>query len=102
MKQKLMIFVLLIAAMIFMATAAFGQGKSRGYNRDRGRNNISLWEGGQDNGRHRYRGRNRITYGYRNYGQYRRTQVGNRRYRMVKRSYWRDGIRLSRLVRVYY
>ena len=39
---------------------------------------------------------------YRNYGQYRRTQVGNRRYRLVRRSYWRNGIRLSRYVRIYY
>jgi len=41
-------------------------------------------------------------YGYKNYGQYRRTQVGNRRYRLVKRSFWNDGIRRTRLVRVYY
>ncbi len=45
--------------------------------------------------------------GYRNYGQYRRTQVGNRRvghrrYRLVRRPYWEDGVRLTRMVRVYY
>jgi len=40
--------------------------------------------------------------GYRNYGQYRRTQVGNRRYRLVRRPYWQDGERLTRLVRLYY
>ena len=38
---------------------------------------------------------------YRNYGQYRRTQVGNRRYRLVPRYYWDDGIRRVRYVRVY-
>lgn len=39
---------------------------------------------------------------YRNYGQYRRTQVGYRRYRMVPRYYWDDGRRYTRWVRVYY
>ena len=38
---------------------------------------------------------------YRNYGQYRRSVVGNRRYRMVPRYYWDDGIRRVRYVRVY-
>jgi len=46
--------------------------------------------------------RYRNTYGYRNYGQYRRTQVGNRRFRTVTRYYWSDGRRRTRLVRVYY
>ncbi|HEX6124911.1 MAG TPA: hypothetical protein VFZ23_06005 [Pyrinomonadaceae bacterium] len=41
-------------------------------------------------------------YGYKNYGQYRRTQVGNRRYRLVRRPYYRNGIRLTRWVRLYY
>ncbi len=41
-------------------------------------------------------------HGYKNYGQYRKTQVGNRRYRMVKRSYWSNGARLYRNMRVYY
>jgi len=41
-------------------------------------------------------------HGYRNYGQYRRTQVGNRRYRYVNRYYWNDGVRVSRRVRVYF
>ena len=41
-------------------------------------------------------------YGYKNYGQYRRTQVGNRRFRMRRQYYYRNGIRLSRFVRVYY
>lgn len=39
---------------------------------------------------------------YRNYGQYRRTRVGNRRYRVVPRYYWDDGRRYVRYVRVYY
>jgi hypothetical protein len=53
-------------------------------------------------GRARYRGRNRIYYGYKNYGQYRRTQVGNRRWRWQNRYYWRNGVRLTRRVRIYY
>ena len=50
----------------------------------------------------RGRRRNGSWYGYRNYGQYRRTQVGNRRYRMVRRSYWRDGRRISIWRRIFY
>jgi hypothetical protein len=41
-------------------------------------------------------------HGYRNYGQYRRTQVGNRRSRWVRRYHTTNGRRISRLVRVYY
>ena len=58
------------------------------------------WDKGHK--KRRYKNRNRYHYGYKNYGQYRRTQVGNRRYRVVRRYYWRDGIRLSRWVRLYY
>lgn len=46
--------------------------------------------------------RNGSWYGYRNYGQYRRTQVGNRRYRTERRSVWRDGRRVSILRRIFY
>ena len=38
---------------------------------------------------------------YRNYGQYRRSVVGNRRFRTVPRYYWSDGVRRVRYVRVY-
>ena len=48
------------------------------------------------------KGPKRVYFPYKNYGQYRRTQVGNRRYRLVRRYYWSRGIRLSRWVRVYY
>jgi len=51
--------------------------------------------------RWRYR-RYRNTYGYRNYGQYRRTQVGNRRWRWHRQYYYRDGRRLTRMVRIYF
>ena len=63
----------------------------RGRGRGRGNGN---WRGG--------RRRNGSWYGYRNYGQYRRTQVGNRRYRTVRRSVWRDGRRVSVWQRIFY
>ena len=46
--------------------------------------------------------RKKNSYGYKNYGQYRKTQVGNRRSHLVKRTYWRNGERLTRLIRVFY
>ncbi len=54
----------------------------------------------QANRRYRRQARNRKTY--RNYGQYRRTQVGNRRSRIVRQTYYRNGRRYFRNVRVYY
>jgi len=50
----------------------------------------------------RGRRRNGSWKGYRNYGQYRRTQVGNRRYRTVRRTYWRNGRRTTILRRIFY
>ena len=44
----------------------------------------------------------KATHGYRNYGQFRRTQVGNRRYRLAKRYRFIDGVRTLRWIRVYY
>jgi len=61
----------------------------------RGRGNSGLWQGNN-------RRRNRRSYGYKNYGQYRRTQVGNRRYRMVRRSVWRNGRRSYSWTRIFY
>ncbi|HEV8592720.1 MAG TPA: hypothetical protein VGQ55_11500 [Pyrinomonadaceae bacterium] len=54
--------------------------------------------------RRRWRSNGRWYYGYRNYGQFRRTQVGNRRYgyRMYPEYYWDDGVRRVRYVRYYY
>jgi len=106
MTRKLLILTMLFATTFFAlpsdsyaSTEQPGKHKSYG---NKGSENSSLWQGDQGRKRRRYRGRNRITYGYRNYGQYRRTQVGNRRYRLVRRYYWNDGTRLSRLVRLYY
>jgi hypothetical protein len=62
----------------------------------RGRGRGGSWDN------NRGRRRNGSYYGYRNYGQYRRTQVGNRRYRTVRRYYWRDGRRVSILRRIFY
>lgn len=63
--------------------------------RGRGNRNGGLWQGNS-------RRRNGRWYGYKNYGQYRRTQVGNRRYRMVRRSVWRDGRRSYSWTRIFY
>jgi hypothetical protein len=64
----------------------------------------------QRRGRIRYnryyetRGRRRSGswYGYRNYGQYRRTQVGNRRYRTTRQTIWRNGRRITVTRRIIY
>jgi hypothetical protein len=66
-----------------------GRGRGRGGRYDR------YWE-------QRGRRRNGTWYGYRNYGQYRRTQVGNRRYRNVRSYVWRDGRRVSIWRRIFY
>lgn len=98
MKKALKYFILIAAAFLMLLPAAsHAQGRGHG---------NQGWHHGNDNwewrGRKSHRGRNRWTYGYKNYGQYRRTQVGNRRFRLVRRPYWRRGVRVTRWVRVYY
>ena len=110
MTKKLGILLLLLATVVFWipaegSTPAGQPGKNKSHNKsndrgDRGRI-ATLWQGHPRRRRVNQR-RNRDTHGYRNYGQYRRTQVGNRRYRLARRTFWRDGNRLTRLVRVYY
>ena len=111
MKRKIVVFVMLVATTFFWLPAESdtvfaqnGQNKSNGNqkrsNGDQKRGNIGIWQPGKHGGNWN-RGR-KNTHGYKNYGQYRRTQVGNRRYRLTRRYYWQDGIRLSRFVRVYY
>lgn len=56
---------------------------------------------GQPRRRRWYRN-GRWYYGYRNYGRYRRIQVGRNRYRMFPEYYWDDGVRRVRWVRYYY
>lgn len=104
--KKFSILLILLATIVFWVPAEAstlvdqpGKNKSNGRSYDRGdrsRGVIGLL------GQRRRSGKNKETFGYRNYGQYRRTQVGNRRYRMVRRTYYRDGNRLTRLVRVFY
>lgn len=52
--------------------------------------------------RRRWRHNGRWYYGYRNYGQYRRTQVGRNRFRTFPEYYWDNGVRRVRYVRYYY
>lgn len=104
--KKAFRYLLLTIAAFLMLLPAFGFSQGRGHGNQNG--NSQGWHGrhGNDNwewrGRRRHQGRNRWTYGYRNYGQYRRTQVGNRRYRLVRRPYWRRGVRIMRWTRIYY
>lgn len=103
MKRKVMIFAMLLsAAFVALPVESFGSA-------DRSSGRTAVYEyAGQDwrwqrsrRGRGKHKGW-KNTYGYRNYGQYRRTRVGNRRYRLVQRSYWDDGVRRVRRVRMYY
>ena len=93
---------LLLAAIfaigVWLPTDSTAQRRYEGITVYRARNN-DFWSGRQ----RRYNNRRyRRTYGYRNYGQYRRTQVGNRRFRLVPRYYYWHGRRLRRMVRIYY
>ena len=106
MRSKLLV-IGLIAAFMFVAlpTNSFETSAQRRW-RDRDRGDYSYgryrrW----DNDRYRRwdgRGRKKRYWGYKNYGQYRRTQVGNRRYRWERRYYYRDGNRFSRLIRIFF
>ena len=93
MTKKLIIFAVMFLTLFFWLPSA-DSGSASAQNKGRHSGN---YYGGR-----RHRGHRKYTYGYKNYGQYRRTQVGNRRFRTVRRYYWRDGIRLSRYIRVYY
>lgn len=102
MTRKILIWAMLFA-MTFIALPSDSSAQRRGRSYDRSYDMNRYWQ--SDHGRRRRwrnRNRNRSYFGYRNYGQYRRTQVGNRRYRLVRRYYWDDGMRLSRWVRLYY
>ena len=104
--------ILLFSVMIFVSAGALTADAQR---RDRTRTwnggrtvtrTTTLWSGQRSDRRWR-RDRDsdrrvRNTYGYRNYGQYRRTQVGNRRFRTVNRSTWVNGNRVVRRVRINY
>jgi len=101
MKRTILILTMLLAlTFVTLPTDSYASGEQPGKNKSYGKSGS--WQKDSRRGRRRHQGRNKTYYGYKNYGQYRRTQVGNRRYRLVRRSYWRDGVRLSRLVRLYY
>src|SRR5215203_1577415 len=102
MTRKILILALLSVTTLFALPAdANAQREWRTRDRSYSGNTYSQnrWE--NRSSRRRYR-RVRDTSGYRNYGQYRRTQVGNRRFRNVRTYYWNGGRRLSRWTRVYY
>lgn len=109
MKNKLIVLALM-AAFSFIALPVGGSeaNAQRRWNGDRARQgrqylrqrrgNDRHWRARRSNDR---RFRNRRSFGYRNYGQYRRS-YGNRRVRYVPRYYWSNGYRRVRYVRVYY
>lgn len=100
MKSKILILAMLIAtAFIALPTDATAQRRYRSY--DRSYQMSQYWQ--DDHGRRRrWRSHHRSYYGYRNYGQYRRTQVGNRRFRWANRYEWNNGYRTTRRYRLYY
>ena len=100
MRGKLLILAMLVAtAFIALPTDASAQRRYRSY--DRSYQMSQYWQGNHSRHR-RWRNRTGAYYGYRNYGQYRRTQVGNRRYRWTQRYYNNNGYRTTRRVRIYY
>src|SRR5687768_6185059 len=98
MKTKLMISAILMAMTFFWLP---GEGNNS-VSAQRQTRRVVVVSDDDRRGRNRGRARRTNVYRYRNYGQYRRTQVGNRRYRLVRRPYWSNGIRRVRLTRVYY
>jgi len=100
MRGKILILAMLLATtFVALPTDASAQRRYRSYQR-----NYEMSQYWQSNhSRHRrWRNRNMSYYGYRNYGQYRRTQVGNRRFRWENRYYMNNGYRTTRRVRLYY
>lgn len=90
MKKILIVLALIIATTVFWIPSEGGSVSAQNrQERSEGRHHR------KDHGR-------KYTHGYRNYGQYRRTQVGHRRFRLHRQYYRRNGIRLSRWVRIYF
>ena len=104
MKNKLIILLMLFAMTAFWLpnTNTVSAQSRQNVERRNGNRGVQpgqrrqVWQG------NRRRKGPKWKHGYKNYGQYRRTQVGNRRYRSVRRSYWTNGQRVYRYVRVYY
>jgi hypothetical protein len=103
-RKLLMLTLLLATALVAMPADSYGGSRERTIENTYAEPGSPQKRGWDNKGRKRRRNRTRrhSYYRYKNYGQYRRTQVGNRRYRLVRRSYWRDGVRRIRLVRIYY
>ena len=101
MKRKLLILSMLVGMTFFWlpvdstVSAQNRQTKER-RNGNPGGNRQQIWQGDSHHNGPKW------NHGYKNYGQYRRTQVGNRRYRSVRRAYWTNGSRFYRWVRIYY
>ena len=90
MKKMLLILALAVGSILVVGTTdAAAQGKRGGMGHGNKTHTNWSWH-------------KKDAHGYRNYGQYRRTQVGNRRFRTVRRYSWIDGVRRARMVRVYY
>ena len=105
MKNKMIFIVMLLAATFFWMPAAGDQVSAQnGQNNGRQKQERNNGNGRNDADHASYKRQGpKNAHGYRNYGQYRRTQVGNRRYRMVKRYYTNDrGVRLFRYIRMYF
>ena len=96
MKRKFTVLVLMLASMVIFLPA-----ESRAAVKEDKTNSASEYNyGAQIRVRiGNQRRRNRRYYGYRNYGQWRRTQ--NRRARYITQTYWRNGRRYTRVIRVY-
>src|SRR5262245_13120262 len=99
MKSKLTILLMMLVMTTFWIPATAVDVSAQ-----KGNKHGRLWEGDQGRRweRRRWNRHWRDTHGYRNYGQYRRTQVGNRRFRMERRYSWRDGRRVSIWRRIFY
>ena len=100
MKKNILVIGMLMALTLFtlpaVSTVSAQNGQVKAQKMGKGRNGSINYPG--QNGTWRKKNAN----GYKNYGQYRKTQVGNRRSRLVKRTYMSNGERLTRLVRVFY
>jgi hypothetical protein len=105
MRRKLVIFTLILATAVIAVPA-----DSYASTRDSSKDRVAVYENGSQQWRWDRRGRGRGKHkGWkharkrsRHYSPYRNTYYGNRRYRLVRRYYWDDGRRYTRLVRLYY
>jgi hypothetical protein len=93
---------MLLATVFFWMPAENTVAAQKGHGKSHGNHGTMTTDRGWQQGKHWGKWRKKDAHGYRNYGQYRRTQVGNRRYRMVRRYNVIDGVRRLRLVRMYY